>query len=116
MASPDRLDRPTREAIIAPENQVFISSASVWEIAIKRALSRLVFPLEQFDTIAQSMGFTVLPILPSHAILAGALPRHHADPFDRMLIAQARVENLVLVSVDGMIARYDVRIFRAHGV
>jgi len=94
----------------AAENQVFVSSASIWEIAIKQASGRLMFPLAQFEDIARRRGYDILPILPAHAIAAGALPRHHGDPFDRMLIAQAVVESLTLVSGDQQIARYDVRI------
>ena len=115
MASPDRMSRATREAIVSVENQVFVSAASVWEIAIKRAAGRLVFPLEQFDDIAMRMGFEVLPIHPAHAVSAGGLPRHHGDPFDRMLVAQALVEGLVLVSEDREIGRYQVRIFGSEG-
>jgi PIN domain nuclease of toxin-antitoxin system len=99
------------EAVAAPENQVFLSSASVWEIAIKTAAGRVVFPIERFDEIVRTLGFDTLPILPVHAVAAGRLPLHHADPFDRMLIAQATVENLMLVTNDRWIARYDVRIF-----
>ena len=99
----------------ATENQVFVSSVSIWEIAIKQAAGRLAFPLEQFEDIARRGGYDVLPILPVHAIAAGALPRHHGDPFDRMLIAQGMVENLVLVTNDRMIARYDVTIFGSVG-
>ena len=57
----------------------------------------------------RAMGFDILPILPAHAIAAGALPRHHADPFDRMLVAQARVENLIFATRDNAITRYDVQ-------
>jgi PIN domain nuclease of toxin-antitoxin system len=103
------LEEAVRAAILAPENQVFISSASVWEIAIKAAAGRLVVPIHQDDAIARRLGATILPIQPGHAILAGTLPRHHADPFDRMLIAQAVVENLILVSSDSMMGRYGVR-------
>jgi PIN domain nuclease of toxin-antitoxin system len=105
------MDRDMRREVASPDNRVFVSSASVWEIAIKLALGRLVFPIEQFDDIARRMGFDVLPIRPVHAIAAGALPRYHADPFDRMLIAQAVVENLLLATSDKFITRYDVRIF-----
>jgi PIN domain nuclease of toxin-antitoxin system len=109
--SPDRLDENLREAVLAHENQVFISSVTLWEIAIKKAAGRLKFPIEQYESIARRMGAAILPILPNHAIAAGALPRHHDDPFDRMLIAQATVENLVLATTDRQIARYGVRIF-----
>ena len=115
VVTPSHLTEATRAAVASPDNQVFVSTVSVWEIAIKRALGRLVFPLEQFDDIAARTGFEILPILPAHAIVAGALPRHHADPFDRMLIAQTLVEDFLLVSNDAMIARYDVPLFAAGG-
>ena len=94
---------------------MFVSSVTVWEIAIKAARGRLVFPIERFDDVARRLGFDILPILPAHAIAAGALPPHHADPFDRMLVAQANIENLLLVTSDAILSRYDVRIFGAAG-
>jgi PIN domain nuclease of toxin-antitoxin system len=111
VASPVRLNADQQRALATPDNPVFVSTATVWEIAIKRAIGRLVFPIDQFDDVARRMGFDILPIMPAHAIVAGSLPLHHADPFDRMLIAQAKVENLVLVSSDRVFARYDVSIF-----
>ncbi len=99
----------------APDNRVFVSAVTAWEIAIKHALGRLKFPIERFDEIMLRMGFDALPILSAHAIAAGALPRHHDDPFDRMLIAQARVERFVLVSSDQAVVRYDVPIFGGNG-
>jgi PIN domain nuclease of toxin-antitoxin system len=63
MASPSRLDERVREAIASPENQVLLSSASAWEIAIKTASGRLDFPVEQFDEIVRNLGFGILPIL-----------------------------------------------------
>ena len=99
----------------APDNRVFVSAVTAWEIAIKHALGRLKFPIERFDEIMLRMGFDALPILSAHAIAAGALPRHHDDPFDRMLIAQSRVERFVLVSSDQAVVRYDVPIFGGNG-
>jgi PIN domain nuclease of toxin-antitoxin system len=96
--------------VAAPDNQVFVSAVTAWEIAIKHALGRLKFPIDRFDDILRRMGFDALPILPAHAIAAGSLPRHHDDPFDRMLIAQARAEALILVSRDQAVGRYDVPI------
>ncbi len=90
---------------------VFVSAASAWEIAIKRARGRLGFPLEDFDAVLDEVGFQHLPILAAHGIEAGGLPRHHGDPFDRMLIAQARIEDLILVSDDRTFRAYDVRLF-----
>jgi PIN domain nuclease of toxin-antitoxin system len=106
VAAPIRLDAHQRRALATPENYVAVSSATVWEIAIKVAIGRLKFPIDQFDDVLQRMGFESLPVLPAHAIVAGSLPRHHADPFDRMLIAQAMVENLVLVTSDNAMGRY----------
>lgn len=94
----------------APSSRLFVSTVTVWEIAIKQALNRLAFPLDDFDAIIVRMGAEVLPILPRHAIAAGRLPLHHADPFDRMLVAQARTEALTLVSSDAAVAHYDVPI------
>ncbi len=91
-----------------------MSSATVWEIANERASGRLIFPIDRFGDLALRMGFEVLTILPAHAVVAGALPRHHGDPFDRMPIAQAMVEDLMLVSVDAVVGRYDVRVFSAE--
>jgi PIN domain nuclease of toxin-antitoxin system len=101
--------------VASPDNQVFISAVTAWEIAIKHALDRLKFPIDRFDDILVRMGFDTLPILPAHAIAAGSLPRHHDDPFDRMLIAQARVESLTLVSSDQAVALYDVPVLGGVG-
>jgi PIN domain nuclease of toxin-antitoxin system len=115
VSAPSRLDPQTRAAVAAPDNQVFVSAVTAWEIAIKRALGRLKFPIDRFDDILVRMGFDTLPILPAHAIAAGSLPRHHDDPFDRMLIAQARVESLTLVSSDQAVGRYDVPVLGGVG-
>ncbi|MGD0103094.1 MAG: type II toxin-antitoxin system VapC family toxin [Rhodopila sp.] len=113
VAEPNRLDRLIRAAVASPENQVVVSAVTPWEIAIKRALGRLEFPLDLFDDTVTRMGCDILPILPAHGILAGSLPRHHDDPFDRMLIAQALTEELVLVTRDEAILRYNVPVFGA---
>ena len=98
-----------RAVLAAPGNTVFVSAATAWETAIKRALGRLDFPLEEFDAILARAGFDPLPVTPAHGIDAGGLPRHHGDPFDRMLIAQARLDRLALVSEDEAFAAYDVQ-------
>jgi PIN domain nuclease of toxin-antitoxin system len=115
VSAPARLDEQTRAAVAAPDNRVFVSAVTAWDIAIKHALGRLKFPIERFDDIMLRMGFDALQILPAHAIAAGGLPRHHDDPFDRMLIAQARIERFVLVSSDQAVRRYDVPIFGDPG-
>jgi PIN domain nuclease of toxin-antitoxin system len=111
VTQPDRLRPRLRDAILSARTTVLVSAASAWEIAIKRSLGRLTFPLERFDAVLEDAGFTQLAMNAAHAIEAGSLPRHHADPFDRMLVAQARVEDLVLASDDPLVAAYDLRLF-----
>jgi PIN domain nuclease of toxin-antitoxin system len=111
VSEPSRLGPMVRAALVSPENDVVVSSVVPWEIAIKRAIGRLEFPLDLFDATVERMGCDILPILPAHGIVAGGLPRHHNDPFDRMLIAQALTEGLMLVTEDQAILRYEVPIF-----
>ncbi len=102
-----RLRATERPAIADPEAVVYVSAAAIWEIAIKASLGRI----EVKGDLAQEMeesAFLELPIRWGHARAAGALPRHHEDPFDRMLIAQARVESLTLVSYDPAFRDYEV--------
>jgi PIN domain nuclease of toxin-antitoxin system len=104
----ERLGRSAVEAISDPTSVVFASAASVWEIAIKRAKGKLKAPPGLGDELLVH-GFAAVPITVEHAERAGELPRHHGDPFDRMLVAQAQVEGLVLVTRDPAIAAYDVQ-------
>ena len=113
-ATPERLSDAARAALIEPRNDAFVSAASAWEIAIKRALGRLEFPVAQFDRVLREMGFTALPMSIAHGVAAGDLPRHHDDPFDRMLLAQARTEGLTLMSDDAILRRYDVPLFEGR--
>jgi PIN domain nuclease of toxin-antitoxin system len=101
------LGREAREAISDPENQVFISAVSVWEIAMKRRAGRLQFSESPSGAIARG-GFFPLPISPAHAERVAELPLLHRDPFDRMLVAQAQLESLTLVTADARIAAYPV--------
>ena len=93
--------------LIDTEVEAFISAASVWEIAIKQALGKLVGPPDLLDVLDRS-GLLELPIRSRHAAAAGGLPLGHRDPFDRMLVAQARCEGLTLLSRDPQMRRYDV--------
>lgn len=86
---------------------VYVSAATIWEIEIKRATGRLRAPDDVAWLVEQS-GFDELPIRFEHAIVAGRLPAFHADPFDRMLVAQARIEGLTIATADEAIRRYDV--------
>lgn len=96
-----------RAAVESPYNSVYVSAVTVWEIAIKRASGKLVFSGSAAKSIARQ-GFLPLPITVEHAEWAGSLPSLHRDPFDRLLVAQARMEGLTLVTVDRQILRYQV--------
>ena len=107
-----RLGPLARDAITDPDNDSYVSAASIWEIAIKRAAGKLEAPPDLSGRIERD-GFTGLPVTLFHGEQAGALPSIHRDPFDRMLIAQAQAEGLTIVTSDGMIPRYPVRTMRA---
>jgi PIN domain nuclease of toxin-antitoxin system len=108
VGDPDRLGVTTRSAIERVDNDVLVSVASVWEASIKAAQGRLRAPDSLWDVIERS-GVRIVPIERADAVAAAALPMHHRDPFDRMLIAQARERSAVLVTVDEWAAAYDVR-------
>ena len=110
LADDPSLSRSARDAIADSTTDVIVSAASVWEIAIKRALGKLEAPDDLLDAMKAS-DFDSLPITADHALAAGALPPHHTDPFDRMIVAQAQSEALVLVSTDPRLAAYDVALF-----
>lgn len=88
-------------------NDVFVSIASVWEIAIKRASGRLEFASSIAEAVHR-LGFGLLPITAEHAEHAGGLPRHHNDPFDRLIVAQAYLEGLILATTDRLLRPYGV--------
>jgi PIN domain nuclease of toxin-antitoxin system len=88
---------------------IYLSPVTVWEIALKQSLGRLHGPADLPGRV-HDMGFRELPITSEHAMLAGRLPLHHRDPFDRMLVAQATIEGLTLVTRDADVRRYDVKI------
>jgi len=100
---------PSLRAAIEEADKVFVSMASAWEAAIKVSLGKLRLPLP-FPEGIEASGFHVLPIAFLHADRVASLPRHHGDPFDRMLIAQAQVERLTLVTADPHLKPYDVPI------
>jgi PIN domain nuclease of toxin-antitoxin system len=102
-----RLPARLAKAIAEPGNEVLVSAASVWEASTKAALGKLVIDGDLVEEIASNR-FTELPITSRHARIAGALPRHHEDPFDRLLVAQTQVEGLRLATLDEAFAAYDV--------
>jgi len=111
IAGDNRLSQTARSLIENPENQVFLSQVSLWEIAIKISLGKLTLlqPFERLiaDQLRENQ-IQLLDIRLQHAAGVISLPFHHRDPFDRMLIAQAQAEHLTLVSEDSAITQYDV--------
>jgi PIN domain nuclease of toxin-antitoxin system len=102
-----QLTSEARAAISDPEAFVAVSPASAWEIEIKRALGKLDAPHDLVQQVADAR-FVPLSITLEHAVAAGALPQHHRDPFDRMLIAQAQLESLTIVTRDPRFGPYAV--------
>lgn len=105
------LSSSVRNIISNPENNMVVSHVSYWEIAIKVSIERLIFPLNTLDTELQNNGFELLAINTAHIIQSTSLPMHHRDPFDRMLIAQAKIDNLSLITKDHQIQKYDLSWF-----
>ena len=101
-----------RSAIIDGRNAVFVSAATAWEIAIKRSVGKLEAPYD-FEEELLRHRFTPLDITVAHALAVEHLPVHHQDPFDRVIVAQAQLENLTLVTRDKQMRKYDVKILVA---
>jgi PIN domain nuclease of toxin-antitoxin system len=101
-----------RRRVEDPRSDVFVSVASIWELEIKRSAGRL---RTESDLLAgaEAAGFALVPVVAAHAVEAARLPLHHGDPFDRMLVAQARLEGMTLVSNDEQIAKYQVAVIPA---
>lgn len=106
-----RLPARARDLISDPDNKITVSAASVWEIAIKHALKRsgvAAIPVSAGEAVKHFgvAGYDLLPVSPAHALAVEDLPPYHSDPFDRMLVAQALVEPLRLLTHDPVVARY----------
>lgn len=112
LAEPSRLAPKTRSLIADRATRVLVSAASAWEIAIKRTLGRLDCPAN-LEAVLEEQGFEALPISMAHALEVATLPLHHADPFDRILVAQARLEGLALVTADTRLTAYGVAVVEA---
>ncbi len=115
-ATPERLSASALEVIEEPESELLLSAASSWEIAIKFALGKLLLPVPPGNYVPSRMassGVRGLPIDHSHALQVATLPPHHRDPFDRLLIAQAQIERLSLLTADRQLEHYDVRLIWA---
>ena len=108
----DGLSDAARRSIADPANDVLVSAASIWELSIKQGLGKLRLDVD-LEAEIERAGFSALPITIADAIAAGALPRHHRDPFDRMLVAQANRLDAVIVTRDRAFADYEVKVLTA---
>lgn len=109
--APDRFSSRSRRLVEDRRNLLYLSAASAWEIAIKHGLGKLRLPGDPETYVpARMAALAVLPLAidPPHALRVAALPPHHRDPFDRLLIAQAQIEDLPLLTADSALAEYDV--------
>jgi PIN domain nuclease of toxin-antitoxin system len=106
------LSDEAKDAITNPSNTVFVSPASIWELEIKAALGKLSIDADLIAEVTES-GMSWLPITAMHGRSAACLPMHHRDPFDRMLIAQAQVEECRLITRDGLFSEYEIRLIEA---
>lgn len=109
LADEMRIPEKHREIIRDGRNQVLVSTASAWEVAIKQRLGRLRAPAD-LKAQVKAARFELLNITIDHALAVGELPDHHSDPFDRMLIAQAHIEGLTVVTEDPKLHLYDLTI------
>ena len=118
-ASPERLAPEMLSQLADPDNELLLSAASSWEIAIKFALGKLPLPEPPAVYVPRRMaasGSRGLAVEHAHTLRVADLPTHHRDPFDRLLIAQAQIEKLTIVTVDRQFERYDVDLrFAADG-
>jgi PIN domain nuclease of toxin-antitoxin system len=112
LADAPSLGPNARQLIENENNEVYVSAASAWEISIKKSIGKLKAP-DDLDGVIDEEGFEKLPVTFFHGERAGELPAIHRDPFDRMLIAQAQAEGLDIVSSDGVLVRYGVKVIDA---
>lgn len=105
---PEKLSESARALLTAPENALFFSVASIWEIVIKRGLGREDFKVDprRLRKMLVAHGYTELPVDAEHVLTVESLPLLHKDPFDRLLLAQARYEGMLLITVDSSVSQY----------
>ncbi len=116
-AAPERFSPEARDMVDDQDNVLLLSPVSAWEISTKYALGRLTLPIppaEYVPSRMKSSGVDALPLQHSHALQVAELPWHHRDPFDRLLIAQAQVEGLPILSANRQLAAYDVQVHWAN--
>lgn len=115
--SPEKLRDATRSSLADGSSTLLLSAVSSWEIAIKFALGRLPLPEPPGSYVPSRMragDVEALPVSHVHALHVATLPHHHGDPFDRLLVAQAQLEGIALVTADRQISRYDVEVVPAR--
>lgn len=115
--SPERLNTDALTLVSQVEQELLLSAASSWEIAVKYALGKLALPVPPLEYVPDRMrssGVGGLAVTHTHALAAGALPPHHRDPFDRLLVAQAQLEDLTILTADRMLERYGVSVRRSN--
>ena len=100
-----------RDALTSEDSVVLVSAVSIWEMRIKQALGKLKVTSALLEAI-QEQGFDLLPITPVHADSLKDLPMHHRDPFDRLLVAQALLEKLTVVTTDAVFSKYGVQVIQ----
>lgn len=112
-----RLSAKARDLILDPDNEIYVSAATLWEIAIKHGLNRSgpnAMPIAASDAqfLFGASGYALIPITPEQVLLVEQLPKIHADPFDRILIAQGLTDALRLVTHDAVVASYNPRVIQ----
>ncbi len=112
MEGSNRLSENAYSLINDPTSQIFVSVASVWEIVVKKAKKKLHLS-QNIERSIKSRGLSMLSIELAHVLETGRLPLYHNDPFDRILIAQARVENSILITSDPKIWKYNLKLIKA---
>lgn len=112
LADPDRLSAESRDAIMKSSNDIYVSAASAWEIAIKKRIGKLQAP-DDLEVQIDENRFTPLPVEIRHGLAVERLPPIHRDPFDRMLVIQAQLEDLTVITRDEIIPEYGISVFKA---
>ena len=116
VSEPERLSRQARRRIVDGGNERVLSAVSAWEIAVKYSIGKLQLPEPPTEFVPSRMALTLttpLAVQLNHALQASRLPLHHRDPFDRLLIAQAQIEKLPILTADSQFKSYDVEVIQA---
>lgn len=110
LADDEKLTQGVRKLVSDPNNNIIVSAVSIWEVVIKKSLNKLDAP-DDLIAILEGNNIEILPMTADHAMLVGCLPLIHSDPFDRLLIAQCMFEDLIFVTHDGIIPKYNIECF-----